>query len=206
GRQGGGAVAPVIDGDLVTGPPWAAPNPAVDLVCGYTHEEYRTFGPVPPADEINLRGVADTLGLPAEAADRYRAAHPDLTAAFTALMSDALVRIPTTRVAEAHAAAGGRTYLYDFTWRSAQHGAAHGIDIPFTFGLPKTPMALRNLGRPPADFDALSDAIRASWLAFASTGDPGWPAFTPDGRTVRRWDVPAAQIPDPLAEVRSLWP
>ncbi|GAA3200759.1 carboxylesterase family protein [Actinocorallia longicatena] len=206
GRQEGGTVAPVIDGDLVTGPPWAVPDPGVDLVCGYTHEEYRSFGPVPPADEINLAGIAAALGLPAEAAAVYAAAEPDPSAAFVALMSDALVRVPTTRLAEEHAAAGGRTWLYDFTWRSPLLGAAHGIDIPFTFGLPKTPMALRNLGRPPEEFAVLSGAMRESWTAFATTGDPGWTRFDPVRRTVRRWDVPPSEGPDPLAAVRSVWP
>ncbi|MFI8829283.1 hypothetical protein, partial [Streptomyces sp. NPDC053431] len=32
-------------------------------------------------------------------------------------MSDALVRMPTTFTAEAHARTGGRTWLYDFAWQ-----------------------------------------------------------------------------------------
>lgn len=34
----------------------------------------------------------------------------------------------------AHARAGGRTWLYDFTWRGPA-GATHGIDVPFVLSL-----------------------------------------------------------------------
>ncbi|WP_343963541.1 carboxylesterase family protein, partial [Streptosporangium amethystogenes] len=49
GGRPGGAFAPVIDGDLVTAPPWQALADGrarhIDLLCGFTHDEYRGFPP-----------------------------------------------------------------------------------------------------------------------------------------------------------------
>ncbi|WP_372462273.1 carboxylesterase family protein [Nonomuraea glycinis] len=101
-------------------------------------------------------------------------------------MSDALVRMPTTWTAEAHAGAGGRTWLYDFAWRGPA-GATHGIDVPFVFGLPETRYAARFLGSPPpAGFAALPERIRTAWTLFAATGDPGWPRYEPGLSRVAR--------------------
>lgn len=105
------AFGPVIDGDLVTGPPWAAMREGagreVDLICGFTHEEYRGIAPGFDPSGVDLDAVAEAVGLGADAAAAYRTAHQGRTDAelFVVMMSDALVRMPTTRVAEAHARA-----------------------------------------------------------------------------------------------------
>ena len=36
---------------------------------------------------------------------------------------------------------------------------------------------------------ALADTVRRAWTAFATTGNPGWPPYTPDRRTTRLFDV-----------------
>jgi para-nitrobenzyl esterase len=169
------------------------------------HEEYRLFGRPPVFD---LPTVASAVGLGPDAADRYRAAYPGVTDAdlFTVLMSDAVFRMPSTRVAEEHARAGGRTWLYDFTWPSPALGACHSLDVPFTFGNGETPMAARLLGSPPPpEFAVLSDHIRKSWTSFAATGDPGWPAFDLDRRTTRIWNIPPADTGYPLAVSYDIW-
>jgi carboxylesterase type B len=118
-RSGRIAFGPVIVGDLVTGPPWTAlPAGArleVDLICGFTHEEYKGIGPEPTGAGIDLATVTEVIGLGAKAASAYRAAWPGSTddRLFTAMMSDALVRMPSTWTAEAHAWVGGRTWLYE---------------------------------------------------------------------------------------------
>ncbi|MEV4313575.1 carboxylesterase family protein [Actinocrispum sp. NPDC049592] len=196
--EGVSSFSPVIDGDLVTGPPWSARlDPDVDLICGFTHDEYLGHGPVPNAD---LSAVAAAIGLPPDAATAYRAFTGD---PIVAMLSDALIRMPTTWVAEAHA--GGRTWLYDFTWRGPTVGAAHGIDIPFTFGNPTTRFATRFLGTPPpVSFGPLSEEIRRAWTTFATTGDPGWPQFT-DHHQTRIWDTEPSVATDPLAASRAIW-
>jgi para-nitrobenzyl esterase len=190
GRDAGfTAFAPVVDGELVTGPPEAAiaAGRHIDLVCGYTHEEYVGQG-APPPPGVDLAVVAPAVGLDPAAADEYRRAFPGATDAelFTTMLSDVLIQLPTRRVAEAHAAAGGRTWLYDLTWPGPGR-AGHGVDVPLVFGDATTRYAARLLGSPaPAGFDDLSDRIRRAWTGFAAGGDPGWPRFDEVGRT-RVW-------------------
>ncbi|GIH77407.1 carboxylic ester hydrolase [Planobispora longispora] len=209
-RAGGGAFGPVIDGDLVTGPPWEAARAGrdTDLICGFTHEEYRGFGPVADPATVDLAAVAEAFGLGPEAAGAYRAAYPGSADGeiFVTMMSDALGRMPTTRVAEAHAGAGGRTWLYDFAWRGPALGAAHGIDVPFVFGDGDSRFAARFLGSPPpAGFAALSGEIRTAWTSFAATGDPGWPRFDPGHRRTRIWDTVPSDAVYPLEGSRRVW-
>ncbi|KAA2265830.1 carboxylesterase family protein [Solihabitans fulvus] len=212
GRDAGfTAFAPVIDGDLVTGPVQtvlaAGTGRDIDLICGFTHEEYRGQGAPPPPD-VDLATVATILGLAPEAAEAYRRAHPgaDDAAVFTVMLSDALVRMPTIQVAQAHAAAGGRTWLYDLAWSSPQLGAGHGLDIPLIFGTVTTRFATRFLGTPPPPgLDSLSEQIRGAWTSFATTGDPGWPPFDPTHHRTRVWDLPPRDADDPLADSRRIW-
>ncbi|QUQ63770.1 carboxylesterase/lipase family protein [Kutzneria sp. CA-103260] len=196
-REGFTAFGPVVDGELVTGPPWASTDRDVDLVCGYTREEYRGQGqPAPPG--VDLAVVASSVGLTGEAAEDYRQGFDD---PFTAMLSDALVRMPTVRVAEAH----GRSWVYELAWASPGLGAGHGVDIPLVFGIPETRFAGRYLGSPPpASFGPLSAQIRRAWTAFAATGDPGWPRYGAERRT-RIWDVEPRDVDDPLAASRRIW-
>jgi carboxylesterase type B len=210
-RDGLTAFAPVVDGDLVTGPVWAALREGagqdVELVCGFTHEEFRGQGAPPPPD-VDLAIVAEAIGLEKQSVDDYRRAHPHLSDPdlFTVMLSDALVRMPTTWVAEAHARSGGRTWLYDFAWQGPTLGAAHGVDVPFVFGTTATRPAARLLGSPPpTECAALSGHIRTAWTSFAATGDPGWPRFTPDSPTTRVWDAPPSDVPYPLGDSRRIW-
>lgn len=212
GRSGITAFGPVIDGDLVTGQPWepiqAGAGRDIDLVCGFTHEEYRLFAAGVDASGFDLPRVATNVGLGSEAISAYQAAYPgsDNGDLFTVLMSDWLFRIPSTWVAEAHARAGGRTWLYDFTWKSPLLGACHAIDLPFTFGNADTPLATLLLGSPPpGDFDALSRQVRTSWTSFAATGDPGWSRFDLARRLTRIWDTPPRDAAYPLEDSYRIW-
>jgi para-nitrobenzyl esterase len=57
---------------------------------------------------------------------------------------------------------------------------------------------------PPAAVD-LGELMRASWTAFATTGDPGWPAYAPAGRLTQTFDAPPAVTPYPEETSRRLW-
>lgn len=187
-------VGPVVDGSLVPSSPWAAVRAEVDLVCGFTHEESRAFGTF---EGMTMFDAVSAVGLPVSAVDAYL----DFDDPVHEAMSDGLIRMPTTRVAAAHAAAGGRTWLYDFAWRGPL-GAAHGVDVPFTFGVPASRFAARLIGSPPpAEFEALSSAVRASWTSFAASGDPGWPEYP----VTRRWDVEPVDGEHPLGPNLRIW-
>ncbi|HEY1572027.1 MAG TPA: hypothetical protein VGG05_11835 [Pseudonocardiaceae bacterium] len=49
----------------------------------------------------------------------------------------------------------------------------------------------------------LSELMRAEWLAFAATGDPGWDRY--DGDTTRVYDAEPAVRPYPEERSRRLW-
>lgn len=259
------AFSPVIDGITVVDKPWLALRSGcardVDVISGYTHDEFTLFGmerglvkiklgamakavpmmlaaartgwrerasrgatsrgaasrgPAKPSTKIrnlDLDAVIEGLGLDHRAAAEYRAAHPGLTdpELYVTMFSDALFRMPATWLAEAHSAAGGRAWLYDFTWSSPAFGGAlgacHTMDIPATFGHARGPLSAFLFGgkAPSRDFTHLSEQLRTSWISFATSGDPGWAPYTSDRPTARVWDVEPSVIDDPLSASRRIW-
>lgn len=181
----------------------------MDLICGFTHEEYRGQGPLPPPG-VDLAIVAEAVGLNREAADAYRRISPGAGDAdvFTMMLSDALIRMPTTWVAEAHARAGGRTWLYDLTWSGPTLGAYHGIDIPLVFGNATTRPAARFLGSPPpADFmrpvracPRSLDVLRHHRRPRLAPIHPRTPHHQDLGHTTHRRPLPAGELQAYLAE------
>ncbi|MEZ0163769.1 carboxylesterase/lipase family protein [Kineococcus sp. LSe6-4] len=211
---------PVVDGDVVTGPfmqgEQAGGDPAVDLLVQTVADEWTLFsrsGFAPVATTFEQVGAfAAAVGLPPSAVAGYRALLPQAGpgAVGDALLSDALFAEPSRRFARAHTAAGGRTHLARFAWRSpflgGRFGATHGLDVPFAFGNPQAmepflhavpvlPLARRlpRLGsRVPGVFPtpaaaALSRRVVQAWTGFAATGDPGWPEISPAGTPVQVW-------------------
>src|SRR5690348_17389264 len=129
--------SPVVDGEVLPAAPWralaAGAGRGVDLLTGHTRDEYRLFtvlsgqrGKITDeAASDALRGLAGAQG---EAA--YREAYPgaDADTLFELVHSDWLFRMPALHLAQAHAAAGGRTFLYQVSYpASGDLGACHGI-------------------------------------------------------------------------------
>jgi len=110
-------------------------------------------------------------------------------------------------MADAHAAkARAATFMYEFAWRSPQMGgrlgAAHGVEIPFVFdtlGLGTEAM----LGPDPPQ--SLADVMHRAWVAFAATGDCGWPRYDPARRSTMRFDLTPRVVNNPLGPVLGLW-
>ncbi len=211
--------SPVVDGEVLPAAPWqemaagAARN--VDLITGHTRDEYRLFMQV-----FRLRGkvtaelAGDALaGLgprtPAGGEASYRAAYPeaDPETLFELVHTDWLFRMPTLHLAQAHAASGGRTFLYEFRYPASQAGlgACHAIDVPLVFG------AYQSLGQmlfgpePPPAAVALGDLMREQWAAFAADGDPGWPLYSPGSRMTRIFDDPPGVARYPEKASLHLW-
>lgn len=208
---------PVIDGEILPARPIdriaAGASAGVDLLIGTNVDEHRLFlgpsGVIEQTTEETLAGVVAGYGLPVEAAlTTYRAAHPgagpgDL---FAAILGDWYWRIPSVRIADAHAKRSPATWMYEFAWRSPQFGgllgACHAIEIPFvfdTFGTAAEPL----LGpHPPQE---LADRMHTAWVAFATSGNPGWPPYNLKRRATMRFDATYAVVDDPLAAERALW-
>ena len=128
----------------------------------------------------------------------YPAAEP--TRLYEWILSDWLFRMPSLHLAE-WAAEQASVHFYELTW-SGVLGACHGLDVPLVFG---------NLtsGQPAvliddlATAEAVSARMRAAWIAFATSGDPGWPTF--DSGLVQISDTEPVVAPYPEAESRKIW-
>ncbi len=209
--------SPVVDGQVLPVAPWRAAAAgaarAVDLIAGHNRDEYRLF-----IEVYGLRGQVT-----AERASRalrvlapgdgggaaYRAAYPDAgpETLFELVHSDWLFRMPSLHLAQAHAAAGGRTFLYEVTYPApaAGLGSCHGIDVPLVFGDYQAVGQMLFGPEPPASAVALGDLMRSQWAAFAATGDPGWPQYAPGHRATRIFDDPPDVTSYPEQESMHLW-
>ena len=228
---------PVVDGDMVPATPSIAfargDVAGIDLLIGSTAEEMRLYldpranelgrdgliewtrqylthrmgGQTPPPDRV--AALVDNYAKAGEGTSRSGGA--DLWAALT---SDGGMRLPALRLADAQSAHNPRTFAYAFTWQShhptADMGAFHAVDIPFTFDTLDRAgwdefVGIDEAGR------AVGHAMRSAWAAFAATGDPTspvcgpWPAYETGHRRMKILDMPLEVADDPLATLREWW-
>ncbi|MFD9036361.1 carboxylesterase/lipase family protein [Streptomyces sp. NPDC059567] len=199
---------PVLDGELLSRDPVEAPTAEgahrpVDLLVCHTTEEYwlmRQVGSMPPVTtDDGLDRFAADYGLPPDLVAAYRALMPGAPVldVYLALAGDAVFTLPTVRLAEAHARAGGRTFLSRFDRRRIRSDGSpvrawHAADVPFALGtLDATGVDFLTGGPADADDRALSRRMVDAWAAFAATGDPGWaPLADAAAPVVHVWDVP----------------
>jgi acyl-CoA synthetase len=190
----------------------------IDLVIGNTRDELRLFAD-PRARDLDDAGLARLvarLGGPGTDPDAvlaaYRRDDPERApgAIWEAARTDAVLRVPALRVADAHTRAGGATFVYRFDWEAPGIGAAHAVDVPFTFGTFDRDGWGEAVGAD-ARAHALSRDLRAAWVAFAHTGDPShggigtWPAHDPETRPTLLLASPCRVALDPAGEARAVW-
>ena len=210
---------PVVDGEVVPGRPIerivAGAAADVDLMVGTTTEEWRFFlvpsGAIDRVTEERLSTTARVMGLDVEKAlTVYRASRTNSTAGdlLSALITDWFFRIPAIRLAEAHAINGGSPYVYEFAWRSplfnGRFGAVHALEIGFVFDNLGRDGGMTLAGNEPPQ--ALADVMHRAWVAFATSGEPGWPPYDAGERSVMRFDgTGGTVVMDPAANERQLW-
>lgn len=220
---------PVVDGDRLPGPPIdriaAGSADGVAVLLGSNTDEWRLFavlgGLVDGLTDEVLTGPVETYGARSAAAyglppqrvlTAYRDGHPRAAGeVLAAVQTDWWVRVPAVRLADAHATAAAGTWMYEFAWPSPAFGGAlgscHGLEMPFVFDtldLGRDQMLGGALGDSPPQ--ELADQVHGAWVAFATSGDPGWPRYRPDRRAVRRLAVPSSDLlEDPYARERALW-
>ena len=79
--------------------------------------------------------------------------------------------------------------MYEFAWPAPGLGAVHALEVPFVFDIarPDVPLFGGLLGpEPPQE---LARTMHAAWVAFATSGDPGWPAYDLSRRATMRFDL-----------------
>lgn len=183
---------PMIDGELVTESIISAyrrgAQHKVDLMVGGVSWETSVFPHLRALAPILLPMMGDqnrvqALLDPGKTGDKERIADR--------LVTLAVGTEPNRFQAERTAAAGNRAFLYDFAYvpearRDAWRGTPHGGELAYLFGtLARHPASYFLVDFPkatPAD-EAVGDAMRRYWVAFAKHGDPGnaggarWPAY-----------------------------
>jgi carboxylesterase type B len=160
-----------------------------------------------------MAGTVAAYGLPIEATlTAYLVAHRGASAGdlLAAIQTDWYWRIPAIRLADAHAKNTSATCMYEFAWRSPAFnglfGSCHALEIAFVFDtLDKEfkPMLGPLLGTDPPQ--QLADTMHAAWVAFATSGDCGWPKYDLSRRATMRFDTTSEVVNDPRSAERALW-
>ena len=209
---------PVIDGDVLPARPidriMSGAGAEVDVMVGTNAEEYRLLvipnGAINHINEDVLAGAIAAHGLPKEKTlEVYQATRPGASAGdlYGAIGTDWFYRIPAVRMAEGHVKNNGRTYMYEFAWRSPEFGgslgACHVLDVPFVFDTLDIGEMGKLLGNNPPQ--QLASAMHSAWVSFATCGDPGWPQYELSRRATMRFDGTSELVEDPHSGERVLW-
>ncbi|GAA3844392.1 carboxylesterase family protein [Streptomyces coacervatus] len=213
--------SPVVDGEVLPCTPWealaAGAGTDVELLVGHNRDEFRLFlvlgGLLGKIGEEQAAWALRTFAPGPDGERSYRQAFPDATPGelFERVQTDWLFNMPSLHLAEAQIAGGGRAHVYELTWPAPGAGgvlgACHGLDIPLVFGTFEADLGnllFAESGVPP-EAEELSARFRASWTAFARTGEPGWPAYGDAQRLVQVLDVKPEVRRYPEEASRRLW-
>ncbi|MEU9331589.1 carboxylesterase family protein [Streptomyces sp. NPDC048290] len=213
---GGPAFGIVIDGDVVPRDPLealvsGAAAPGVDLMTGWTRDEYRLWlvpgGLVERVDRLGpvaLAGAMARCHCGHEVPRGYRTLRPEAGTAEIVgqLVTDHLLRLPLHRLADARPTT---SYVYEFAWPSLvpRLGACHALELGFVFDTGQVPESAKLAGAgAPQD---LADAMHRAWVRFATDGTPGWPHWDPTHPVHLFGDGPAHTVKGPRDAELSLW-
>lgn len=206
--------SPVVDGDVLPRDPWSAladgAGRGIELIAGHNRDEYRLFT---ATGRLGRTRAGEPLrvfapGLEQGYRDAYPAAHAESLDELA--QSDWVFRMPSLRLADAHAAGGGRAHTYELTWPSpvmdGALGSCHGLDVPLVFGNLDSGMGRFLLGEGAApEAAAVSADFRRAWTGFAAGDGPGWEPYEPGARLTRLFDVRPSVVPYPEEASRRLW-
>ena len=226
------AFQPVVDGSTLARPPLETIGNGgargISLLIGTNRDEWNLFA-LPDAklrhlDEAALlrrlsrnppgsRAREEGEVLARRAIEVYREARAARGLAvaprdlWLALQSDRVFRVPAIRLAERQQPHEPHTYCYLFAWPSPALGGAlgscHGLEVPFAFGT--TGGATAQLVGQGPEVDRLARRVQDAWLAFARSGDPGWPAYDAAARSTMVLGRECGVAADPMGEERRFW-
>ncbi len=212
---------PVVDGKHFPAGPFEPVAPrisaSIPLMIGTNRDEMRLFFARHEwFDNLDEAAMGERLRefvgpRAAEIAAAYRRARPGDSPRelFSAIASDAGMRIPSLKTAERKLALNGApVFVYLFTWNTpvlgGVLGSPHTLEIPFVFDMVESS---RLTGDSERRF-ALADKMSRTWAAFARSGDPNndaipdWPAYTLQERATMIFDDRCRVEIDPLSAER----
>ncbi|MCU1685861.1 MAG: Carboxylesterase type [Amycolatopsis sp.] len=201
-----GTVLPILPQQAVR----AGSAKNVSLLVSANRDEIRMWeqlpGFVPSHDDELLAEMRRTgFSEPDALLSAYRKRDPDagLARLRTRFLTDAIYRIPASRLAQAQVDAGGKAYAALFSGQPAgpEAGTPHGADVPYFFD------QLNVAGADTPENVAIADDLLDAWRRFVSTGDPGWPVYDGGaGSNTREFGGSGSLVTEPADdEVAALW-
>lgn len=212
------AMSPVVDGDFLPEHPIdvlaAGRAHPVPLLIGSTKHEGALFATARPgllpisAESINLMFEITDPGAQLKVLSAYPG-YPSKRAR-AQLVGDAAFWVPGVQAAEGHTTiAPTFVYRYDFTTPALNlkgHGATHGTDLLPVFGnLHSSRGRAATMLGGAEELAGVSERMQDQWLAFARTGQAGWPVYDDVDRPTRIFSTSDRLISDPGRERRRAW-
>lgn len=121
------------------------------------------------------------------------------------LLNDLMFRGPAIEMAQRHAAAGGRTYMYYWTKPLSDpiYGSCHGTEVSYVLNTGRQ-IKMGDVHNP-----SLAAEVQQMWVNFATTGNPStpshyWPAYDGTQRATMQLGDTIVLVNDPLADQRRL--
>ncbi len=223
-KAGGGPMggmmrlSPVVDGVVLPSDPFTPVAPAISagvpILIGSNKDEMTLFtagepwfGRLTDAQLVErAKAIAGSKAEPLIAA--FRKLHPDYSPTYLlvqVLTAQAMFGGSITLAERKAAQKAAPVYMYYLVWETpVANGlfkSPHTLDIPFMFDNVDKARVLVGPGPQP---EALARQMSDAWLAFARTGNPNWPPYTPGRRATMLFDVESRVVDDPNAEVRKI--
>jgi para-nitrobenzyl esterase len=178
---------PVFGDDVLPEPPLAALRSGaaakIDMLIGTNREEMNIYlVPTGVRQHIDARSASAMLGALSPRAQEILAAYglqhsPRPGDALTTALTDLVFRLPARHFAASHQ---GRTYLYEFGWRSpacgGELGACHALELPFVFKSLDTcrgPQGIAGMDPP----EEIAQRIHKVWVDAVTHGRFSWPEY-----------------------------
>jgi para-nitrobenzyl esterase len=210
---------PVVDGTVLPEPPTQAVTAGgarARLMIGTNRDEMALFLAVAPgagqlSEEGAVRRLDQTTGGAGRALyDAYRTLlGGDVRPAevWVAAETDRTFRAPAIQLASDQARRTSEVWMYLFTWLSpalgGSLGSCHALEIPFAWNS-LIPQSEGFTGAGP-EAEALAREMHAAWVAFATSGDPGWAGYKEGRRATRVFGPGSGTVDDPMQARRELW-
>ena len=186
---------------------------SIPVIVGSTDQEARLYsvpeGAIDKITSTQRSQLLNDLSLNGKPLKVYAPTNSDKSVgdSFADIQSDYTFRMPAVHIAEHLIKNGNKVWHYNFSWLSpafnGQLGAAHFVDVPFTFNALGSEQAKNFVGDEPPQ--KLANTIHQNWIEFAHTGQVSWDNYKLTNRTTMRFDVDSEAVDDPEHDVRMLW-
>jgi para-nitrobenzyl esterase len=209
---------PVVDGTALPRDPFepdASPlNADVPVLIGTNKDEstlfmlgHPKFGAFDDADLTkHAASLAKDKAEPLLAALRAAYPHYDQSHLAAAIGTTTGMWAGSIKLAERKAAQkAAPVWMYMLTWETpvarGRLRCPHALEIPLVFDNVERARNFVGRGEEP---QVVADQMSNAWLAFARSGDPGWPAYDAATRATKVFDLESSVVNDPLPEVRKV--